>query len=113
MTLRIRVSAIEKFKKTWNRAAGKFDYSFVFAFRNKEQYLAFRRLWKEKYAALSSAIRNHKRETKAAQRQHEYAGKLQSKLCELKRDALIQLCMLRAAKHEANRQYLQTRQAAQ
>jgi hypothetical protein len=99
--------------QTWNRAAGKFDYSFVFAFQNKEQYLAFRRYWKEKYTALSGAIRIHKREIKTTQRKFEYAGKLQSKVHELKRDATIQLCMLRAAKQEANRQYLQAKQATQ
>jgi hypothetical protein len=99
--------------RAWNLAGGKFDFSFVFLFRNKEEYLAFRRFWKENYLALSNAIRNQRREVKAIQRKREYAGQLQCKLHELKREATIQIFMLRAAKQEANRQYLQARQAVQ
>jgi len=97
----------------WNPARGKLDLAFVFTFQNKEEYLSFRRFWKENYASLSGAIRNQKRDIKATQRQREYAGQLQSKAHELKRDATIQIFMLRAAKQEANRQYLNARQAVQ
>ncbi len=99
--------------KAWNPSGGKFDFTFVFLFRNKEEYLEFRRFWKENYAALSNTIRNQKREVKATQRKREYAGRLQCKLHELKRDATIQILMLRAAKQEANWQYKQARQPAQ
>ena len=43
--------------KTWNNEGG-FEFSFAFAFRNKEQYLSFRRLWKDNYAALSVTLRD-------------------------------------------------------
>ncbi|HEX3624260.1 MAG TPA: hypothetical protein VH280_02435 [Verrucomicrobiae bacterium] len=99
--------------RTWSPTAGKFDFTFVFTFRNKEEYLAFRWSWKENYAALSGKIRNQKREIKAIQRKLEYAGQLQSKVCELKREATVQIFMLRAAKQEANRQYQQAKQAGQ
>jgi hypothetical protein len=97
--------------QSWNAGKHAFDFSFVFAFRNREEYLAFRRLWKENYAALSGTIRSHKSEAKATMRKHEYAGKLQNKVHELKREATKQLLMLREAKQEANRQYLAARQA--
>jgi hypothetical protein len=99
--------------QNWNTARQAFDFSFVFAFRNKEEYLMFRRLWKENYAALSSTIRSHKNEAKATMRKHEYAGKLQSKVHELKHEATKELLMLQAAKQEANRQYLEAKQIAQ
>jgi hypothetical protein len=99
--------------KTWNTAKGTFDYSFVFAFHSKEQYLTFRRLWKENYAALSGAIRSHKAEVKVTLRKCEYAGVLQGNTHNLKREATTQLLMLQAAKQEANRQFLATRQTAQ
>ena len=98
--------------KTWNSSSGKFDLSFTFAFQNKEQYLEFRRLWKQNYAALSTTIRNHKALIKATMRKHEYAGKLQSEARNLSAEATAQLLMLTAAKREANRQYLSAKQMA-
>ncbi len=99
--------------QTWNSLKSTFDFSFVFAFRNKEEYLTFRRFWKENYAALSSTIRGHKNEAKSIMRKHEYAGQLQSKVHDLKREATKQLLMLLAAKQEANRQYLAAKQITQ
>jgi hypothetical protein len=96
--------------KSWNAASGSFDYSFVFAFRGKEQYLTFRQLWKENYAALSHAIRSLKAEIKVTSRKHEHAGLLQSKAHVLSQEATRQLLMLRAAKPESHRQYLETNQ---
>src|SRR5215472_6911605 len=96
--------------QSWNPAKHASDFSFVFAFQNREEYLAFRRLWKENYAALSGTIRSQKKETKATMRKHEYAGKLQGQVHGLKREATKQLLMLEAAKQEANRQYLAARQ---
>lgn len=96
--------------KTWNSQTGKFDFSFIFAFQNKEQYLDFRRLWKLNYAALSATIRNHKASIKATMRKREYAGKLQTEARHLSAEATAQLLMLTEAKREANRQYLAARQ---
>ena len=96
--------------KSWNSASGSFDFSFVFAFRGKEQYLKFRKLWKENYAALSQTIRSLKAEIKATSRRREYAGKLQSKAHELSQEATRQLLMLPAGKQESHRQYLETTQ---
>ena len=98
--------------KAWNSTAGKFDFSFVFTFRTKEEYLVFRRFWKENYAKLSIAIRTHKLEIKTTMRKNENAGPIQGKVHELKREATVQLFMLRAAKQEANRQYLSARQTS-
>ena len=92
--------------KTWNQAEGRFDHSFVFAFQAKTEYLEFRRCWIEDYAALSQFIRGLKASIKATMRQREYAGKEQSELQVRAAEATVQLCMLKAAKREANRQYL-------
>jgi len=99
--------------KTWNSQTGKFDFSFTFAFQNKQQYLEFRRLWKQNYAALSTTIRNHKASIKSTMRKQEYAGKLQSEARNLRAEATAQLLMLSDAKREANRQYLAAKQMAQ
>jgi len=92
-------------KKTWNQAEGRFDYSFVFAFRTKAEYLEFRRCWKAGYAALSQFIRELKASVKATMRQREYAGEQQSELHVRKTEATVQLLMLKSAKLEASRQY--------
>lgn len=92
--------------KTWNQSNGRFEYSFDFVFRTKEQYLEFRRCWKENYATLSEAIRGLKASIKATMRKHEYAGKQQSELHGLKLNATVELAMRRSAKEEACRQYL-------
>jgi hypothetical protein len=92
--------------RTWNQTENRFDYSFVFAFQTKATYLEFRRCWKQSYAALAESIRGLKSSIKALMRQREYAGQHQSDLEACKRVATVQLAMLRAAKHEANRQYL-------
>ena len=97
--------------KTWNQVNGRFDYSFDFVFRTKDEYLEFRRCWKGNYAALSESIRAVKASIKATMRQREYAGPQQSDLHRLKREATLQLLMQRSAKQEACRQYLAARQS--
>src|ERR1043166_8490820 len=62
----------------WNPADGRIEYTFTFAFRGREQYLQFRRLWKENYAALSRSIRAEKDRIKTAMRAREYAGDFQN-----------------------------------
>jgi len=98
--------------KTWNSTQGKFDFSFVFAFQNKDQYLDFRRLWKQNYAELSATIRSKKLLIKTTMRSREYAGGLQSDAVSLGAYATAQLLMLKAAKQESNRQYLAAKQMA-
>lgn len=99
--------------KAWNMKTGKWDFSFVFAFQTKDQYLQFRQLWKQNYAELSGTIRQNKSLIKVTMRSQEYAGKLQSEAHTLSAEATVQLSMLHAAKHEANRQYLTAKQMAQ
>lgn len=99
--------------KAWNRTHGKFEFSFVFSFGNKEQYLEFQRLWKRNYAELSAMIRSGKALVKATMRRREYAGKIQSGTLGLSNEAMVQLLMLNAAKNEANRQYLAAKRMAQ
>jgi hypothetical protein len=99
--------------KNWNASSRKFDFSFTFAFKSKEQYLEFRRLWKQNYAALSRTIRNQKASIKTTMRKLEYVGKLQSEARNLSAEATAQLLMLSDARREANRQYLAAKQMAQ
>lgn len=99
--------------KAWNTNIGKWDFSFKFAFQNKEQYLDFRRLWKQNYATLSTTIRAQKALIKATMRRREYAGKLQSEAHNLSTVATVELLMLKAAKQEANRQYLAAKHMAE
>ncbi len=88
--------------KNWNQPAGRFDYSFVFAFQTRTEYLEFRRLWKINYGALSRSIRELKASIKATMRQCDYAGKLQSELHLRKTEvAPVQLLMLKGARLEA------------
>lgn len=95
--------------KTWNQVNGQFDHSFDFVFRTKDEYLEFRRCWRENYAALAESIRDLKASIKARMRQREYAGQQQCDLHRLKREATLQLLMQRSAKQEASRQYLAAR----
>ena len=97
--------------KTWNQLNGRFDHSFDFVFRTKDEYLEFRRCWKHNYAALSQSIRDLKASIKAMMREREYTGPKQCDLHRLKREATLQLLMRRSAKQEASRQYLTARQA--
>jgi hypothetical protein len=97
-------------RTSWNPASGRFDYSFTFAFRTREQYLMFRRSWKENYVVLSQSIRTEKELVRATMRKREYAGGYQSKARQLRLEATLQLLMLKAAKYEANRQYLAAKQ---
>ncbi|SRR5258708_5338092 len=99
--------------KAWEMTKRKFDFSFIFAFQNKQQYSEFRRLWKQNYASLSATIRAQKALIKATMRLSEYGGKLQNEAHKLSAEATVQLLMLKAAKQEANRQYLAARQLAQ
>jgi hypothetical protein len=92
---------------------GKWDFSFAFGFQSKDQYLEFRQIWKQNYAELSTTIRSRKASIKAMMRSRENAGKLQSEAHNLSGEATVQLLMLQAAKHEANRQYLAAKQMAQ
>jgi hypothetical protein len=91
--------------KSWNQIEGRFDHSFVFAFKNKAEYLKFRCSWKANYGALSQSIRELKVSIRTIMRRNEYAGKQQSELYVRKSDATVQLHMLKAAKVEACRQY--------
>ena len=91
--------------KSWNQPAGRFDYSFVFAFQTRAEYLEFRRLWKINYAAFSQSIRALKAAIKATMRQREYAGKLQSELHLRKTEATVELLMLNGARLAAGQQY--------
>src|SRR5262245_11271360 len=92
--------------KAWNTIESRFDFSFAFAFRSRAEYLDFRLCWKADYVALSQSIRGLKALVKTTMRKHEHAGKGQSKLHVLAAEATVQLLMLKAAKLEANRQYL-------
>jgi len=92
--------------QAWNSEKSRFDYAFVFAFQTNAEYLEFRALWKIGYAELSQSIRGLKASVKATQRQREYAGKQQAEIHRQKTEATVQLLMLKAAKLEANRQYL-------
>jgi len=98
--------------KAWNVSKGKFDFSFLFAFQNREQYLEFRRLWKLNYAALGMLIRTQKALIKSTMQHHEYAGELQRETLKLRAEATVQLSMLNEAKQEANRQFLAAKQTA-
>ena len=98
--------------KAWNTIESRFDFSFVFAFRSKAEYLDFRRCWKANYTALSQSIRGLKALVKATLRKRAYAGKEQSELHVLAAEATVQLLMLKAAKLEANRQYLAAKEVA-
>lgn len=98
--------------KSWNPTEGSFSYSFAFAFQTREQYLEFRRLWKQSYAALSKLLAAQKQLVRVTMRKREYAGESQRRLVALKLDASVELSMLKAAKLEANRQYLASKQLA-
>src|SRR6185369_1847273 len=98
--------------RTWDSVSGAITFSFAFAFRNKEEYLAFMRLWKENYAALSVTIRNQKQVVRGTMRKQEHAGEHQGMLRELKHEATMQLQMREASRRESNRQYLASKQAA-
>jgi hypothetical protein len=96
--------------QNWNAVESRFDYDFTFVFNSREQYLEFRRQWKENYATLSRSLRELKRLTSTTMRQREYAGKLQAEVRALKAQATLQLLLLTAAKLEACRQYLAQKQ---
>ena len=95
--------------KTWDAVKGAFVFSFQFTFATKEQYLAFRRQWKENYAELSHSLRGQKQLVRSTMRQREPAGPHQVRLLSLKSEATLELLILKAAKAEANRQYLAQR----
>lgn len=75
-------------------------------FQGKEQYLAWRRQWKIDYSLLSDEIRRTKLEIKEKMRDRSYAGTDQNRLRDLRRLAYDSIELLRAAKMEAQRQYL-------
>lgn len=105
------IHAQTKTTKSWSQSEGRFTFSFAFLFHTREQYLEFRRQWKANYAALSKSIRETKGLIKATMRKREHAGPHQAQLHALKQDATLQLCMLKAAKHEAAQQWLAARKA--
>ena len=98
--------------KSWNQVEARFDHSFGFAFQTKAEYLDFRLCWKANYAALSQSIRGLKALVKATMRKHAYAGKEQGELHVFAVEATVQLLMLKAAKLEANRQYVAEKEVA-
>ena len=76
-----------------------------FTFKTREEYLAYRQNWKAEYKAISSKIRNLKKEIKELQKAHQDAGKQQitrEMLRLSQRNALVELA---EAKLEAARQY--------
>ncbi|SRR5258705_13041132 len=98
--------------QAWNPLEGIFEFVFTFAFSTRDGYLQFRREWKEHYALLSTSLRQQKELIKVTMRNREHAGAHQVKLLSLKSEARLQLLMLKAAKQEANRQYLASRSTA-
>lgn len=75
-------------------------------FNTREQYLAARAAWKVEYKALSATIRNTRQAIKDADRNGEYSGMLHFNLRQQQAQATAMLEELKAAKAEAQRQYL-------
>jgi len=96
--------------KTWNPVERVYHFTFTFAFGTREQYLDFRRHWKEFYAALATSLREQKQLVRVTMRSGGKAGEHQARVLSLKAEARLQLLMLKAAKQEANRQYLAAKQ---
>lgn len=96
--------------KTWDPVERVFQFTFTFAFGTREQYLDFRRHWKEYYAVLSTSLREQKQLVRATMRSGAKAGEHQARVRSLKAEARLQLLMLASAKQEANRQYLAAKQ---
>lgn len=76
-------------------------------FKTKEEYLQYRKDWKQEYAELSKTIRETKAEINRRFKDNEYAGILQSNLAlKLRPQAKAMLIERAWSKEEAQRQYL-------
>lgn len=76
-------------------------------FKTKEEYLQYRKDWKQEYAELSKTIRETKAEINRRFKDNEYAGILQSNLTlKLRPQAKAMLIERAWSKEEAQRQYL-------
>lgn len=90
-------------------------------FNSKETYLQYRKMWKERYAALSQTIRDLKwcrklanqgtERYNAIRKQHEtqWGFSPQGLAWHYRQEATAQLLELKMAKEEAQRQYLASR----
>jgi len=84
-------------------------YTFQFEFKNREEYLAFRKGWKEQYLVVSNEIRkakadlNNEMRRQAAEKDHEWYSvwKEQGNKFDLKREANMMMQMIEAAKKAA------------
>ncbi len=81
----------------------------TFDFNSRDSYLAFRREWKTSYRELSKIIRDLKRTIVCKMKDGEYAGYDQNRLRDAQHDANAMLECLKAAKEEAQRQYVAER----
>ncbi len=94
------------------------DYTFSFEFKGREEYLEFRREWKERYKQLSADIRKAKNNLKnemrsqAAEPDHEWYSvwKLEGHKLTLQEEARMMMQLVEAAKKEANRLQCITRE---
>lgn len=77
-------------------------------FNNKETYLAYRSEWKASYKELSNDIRNLKSEMRESG--HQITWSEYCNLYNLKNKATEMLSQLAAAKIEAHRQYLASKE---
>lgn len=75
-------------------------------FNSKETYLANRSNWKAQYKQLSQQIRELNNDIKDAQRHREYAGVMQYRKLNLRKQATFMIEELKSAKVESQRQYL-------
>jgi hypothetical protein len=86
---------------------------FTFTFTTKEQYLEFVADWKHDYAKLSADIREGKKEMRETMRNRQYAGGTQNWLRSSAAEATDMIAMRKAAKVEAQKQYLAAKAASQ
>lgn len=95
------------------------DYTFKFEFKNREEYLAFRKGWKEQYKIVSKECREAKLNLKnemrrqAAEPNHEWYSvwKEQGTKFDAKKEANMMMQMVEAAKKEAGIQQEQEHNA--
>jgi hypothetical protein len=88
------------------------EYKFQFEFKNRKEYLAFRKEWKEEYLTLSKDIREAKLSVKnemrrqAAEKNHEYYSvwKQEGHKFTLQDKARMMMQMIEAAKKVAGLQ---------
>lgn len=95
------------------------EYKFQFEFKNRKEYLAFRREWKETYLKVSNEIRkakadlNNEMRRQAAEKDHEYYSvwKEQETKFSASKEANMMMQMIEAAKKQAGLQQEQERNA--